>query len=1040
MADVFISYSRADSEFARRLADEMSARGRDAWRDVDDIHPAEEFWPTIQRAIEEAHGVIFILTPDFLRSDYCRREFDHAALHQKRAIPVLRRQIEPGLVPLPLARLNWIAARDSDGFSDAVDDIVLALDTDLAWVRTHTRLVVRSVEWDTAKREKSYLLHGVDLTAADQALALAGPGTSPEPTTLQREYVLASRRGAATRQRRVLSAVVLGLLIAAALGLLAEFQRRRAVEARQRGLARQLAAQSELVRRPYGEPLTVSLLLAAESLVHYWSIEGDQAMRRALTLFPRPALATAAFENQSPALSPDGRRVALLEHEQLRFYDVTSQETSKPVAAPGVAWLAWSRDGERLLGIDQENLLRLWNTSDGSEQQLFTVKSSVHDAIAFSENGQMVAVAEEADDLAPAASGPVHVWNGATRTHSTFTPAYPTVALWVSDDAAQVLTMGSRKFDSRIQSWQPPFKKPAGEERLDGRIELPRLDAKGSELAFVNRLLHVGGGSTGTNEVLLDSLGDYSETRRLPHPGRVTGVTPNRADTHLATNCSDNVIRVWSRRAGAVVAQVAAGREVRAVALSDDAKRLAFVDVEGVLHVYADSGETHVTSFHVGDVSSVAFQPDGERITTLGDRGRLAVFEAEAGADLRTMRLASEISSPRFTPDGDRVIAGGMDALTIFPVSRNAPGVPLPGSRGIWVFAPDGKTFFTLGSHGIQSDGVNTTQIGDDDLRRWDIASGRELQRSPMKSQSARTLSPDGRFIATSIGERELSVSTLADGREVVRLGISQLTAALGAAGNPAGGKPLSRMTELAFSQDGTRLAVLWDWRVVQVWTLTDRTAARPIVCGGECDVLAFDPGGRLLVIRPRENLHRRQLWDVRSSAEVKLLAPSSGRQKTSEPVEISEVAFSKSGRLMATASGGDSLRLWNTAERRLLREIAYQSDVWALAFTSDGAYLATGSTDNTARVWDVRSGQELSRIARDKTVYDAAFSPDDRVLVTSTLSHEAHLWLWWRDDLLADAGRRLSRNLTPEEWRAYLPDEPYRLTFEHLPDPRMAK
>jgi WD40 repeat protein len=1037
MADVFISYSRVDSAFARQLADALSASGRDVWRDVDDIRPAEEFMPAIQRAIEEAHAVIFVLSPEFFRSEYCGREFDHAELHHKRVVPVLRREISSEVVPPTLARLNWIYAREADEFARVVDAIIEA-DTDLAWVRAHTRLVVRSVEWDTAKREKSYLLHGVDLSAAEQALALAVPGTPPEPTTLQRSYVLESRRNASARQRLVLTAVALGLVIAASLAVVAEIQRRSAVDARQRGTARQLAAQSELVRRPFGEPLTLSLLLAAESLRHYWSIEGDQALRRALALFPRPALSRVSFENQHPLLSPDGRRVAFLGDKTLQFHDLATQQTSPPIDAPGVALLAWSPDGQQLLGIDQSSRLRLWRATDGSEQQLFVVKGSVRDVIAFSANGQVVAVAEEPDDMTAATPGAVHVWNSATKEHVTFTPTHPSVSLWVSDDAAHVLTMGSRMFDSRIQLWRPPFRKPSSERRLDGRIAYASLDATGTELAFVNRVLHIGGGASGENEVLLETLDDSSETRRLPHPNPVTSITTNRGDTHLATTCTDNVIRVWTRGDGEAVAQVAGGPGVRAVALSDDAQRLAFVDGESVLHLYTNSGKTRLTSVPLERITSIAFQPGGDLVTAVDEDGHVSVLEVEAGADERTIRMASDISRMRFTPDGKHLIAGGGDTLAMFPVSRTAPPIPLAQTAtSNEVLAPDGKTYFTLGAHGIRGNGVEMTQIGDDDLRQWDVASGQLLMRRPLEWQYARTLSPDGRYLATSIGDREVSVSTLVDGRDIVRLGTAQLAAALGSVVNPADQKPLSKVTDLAFTPHSDRLVVLWDWRVAQVWTIADWTAAKPIACDGECSLDGFDPTGHFLILGSRGSRQKR-LWDVRSGGELTVSVPSSKDGAAGpEKVDITELTFSTDGRLMAAAGRANAVIVWDIAGRQLLRQMTYAPDVVALRFTSDAAYLATGSTDSTARVWDVRTGQELSRIVREEIVFDVLFSPDDRYLATHTTTPEAHVWLWRRDDLLAEAGRRLSRNLTVEEWGLYLPDEPYQVTFPRLPDPR---
>ncbi len=46
-----------------------------------------------------------------------------------------------------------------------------------------------------------------------------------------------------------------------------------------------------------------------------------------------------------------------------------------------------------------------------------------------------------------------------------------------------------------------------------------------------------------------------------------------------------------------------------------------------------------------------------------------------------------------------------------------------------------------------------------------------------------------------------------------------------------------------------------------------------------------------------------------------------------------------------------------------------------------------------------------------------------------------ARVWRWRDQDLIDLACSRLTRNLTKEEWKQYLPDEPYRKTCPNLPE-----
>jgi hypothetical protein len=102
--------------------------------------------------------------------------------------------------------------------------------------------------------------------------------------------------------------------------------------------------------------------------------------------------------------------------------------------------------------------------------------------------------------------------------------------------------------------------------------------------------------------------------------------------------------------------------------------------------------------------------------------------------------------------------------------------------------------------------------------------------------------------------------------------------------------------------------------------------------------------------------------------------------------------------------------------------------------FSLDGKYLATASGDKTARVWEATSRNEVARMSHEGEVYYVAFSRDGKYLATASNDKTAGIWLIWPEDLIAEAGSRLTRNLTCQEWRQYLADEPYGKTCPNLP------
>ena len=141
--------------------------------------------------IELADTFLFVISPDSVASKVCQQEIEEALKHNKRLVPVVFEEVQPEQVHPELARLNWIFLRPEEAFPQGFQRLLGALDQDLDYVRTHTRLLVRALDWERHGHDSSYLLRGADLARANEHLAL-GNNQEPRPTDLHHRYVLAS--------------------------------------------------------------------------------------------------------------------------------------------------------------------------------------------------------------------------------------------------------------------------------------------------------------------------------------------------------------------------------------------------------------------------------------------------------------------------------------------------------------------------------------------------------------------------------------------------------------------------------------------------------------------------------------------------------------------------------------------------------------------------------------------------------------------------------------------------------------------------------
>jgi hypothetical protein len=120
-ARVFISYQRADGEFARRIREHLVAAGVHTWMDQFDI-PVGAYWPDeIDKGLSSSDIVVGILSPDAVESRNVKNEWDWAIQNDK---PLLLLQYRPCAVPHRYVSINFIDATAAD--------LVLTLDTLLA--------------------------------------------------------------------------------------------------------------------------------------------------------------------------------------------------------------------------------------------------------------------------------------------------------------------------------------------------------------------------------------------------------------------------------------------------------------------------------------------------------------------------------------------------------------------------------------------------------------------------------------------------------------------------------------------------------------------------------------------------------------------------------------------------------------------------------------------------------------------------------------------------------------------------------------------
>lgn len=196
---VFISYSRADAKFADELVAGLEFKEEfEVTLDRHSIIEGEDWKKRLGALIADADTVVFMLSPDSAQSPICGWEVEEAHRLSKRILPVLARPL--GGIPAPplLAALNYVRFDEERSFMAGLAALVRSLKTDVDWLREHTRLLTRAMEWDAAKRPANRLLSGNDIVAAKDWLARR-PKDAPEATGLHLDFMRASEQAEVDR-------------------------------------------------------------------------------------------------------------------------------------------------------------------------------------------------------------------------------------------------------------------------------------------------------------------------------------------------------------------------------------------------------------------------------------------------------------------------------------------------------------------------------------------------------------------------------------------------------------------------------------------------------------------------------------------------------------------------------------------------------------------------------------------------------------------------------------------------------------------------
>ena len=443
-----------------------------------------------------------------------------------------------------------------------------------------------------------------------------------------------------------------------------------------------------------------------------------------------------------------------------------------------------------------------------------------------------------------------------------------------------------------------------------------------------------------------------------------------------------------------------------------DANKVASGDQSGVASVWDVKTGSRLLRMSLpggfaasGTADTVAFDPAGTEVAVGFGGGAVALFDAHSGHELGSARVPGSPAINRIA------FLGSTGKLAIATRKGLFLWLSPNGSRCCDMLAGTPTNSVSVDPHDPMEVAAATTS----GVVLWNV-SGHPRSRllSPFSVNDA-AFSPDGREVATAVGDGYVFLYNVATRQAVSFLGAGEASAwrvtfspdgrqiVAGYAGgttrvwDTAAGVQVSVLAGSAsgieatgFSADGTEVVTASDDGTIRVWHSEPRelraefTDAYAGGSAGPLDGASYLGDGRIAALG--------------GTGDVVVFNPGGGqRAKINPGTAVTSMAWDRAGTEIVTAGFTGTVDLWRAVgsgySQVPLSSPIRVNAVLAVGMSWDGSRVAIETSDYTIQVRSTHTGQLLQQIRTVKPIRDIAFSPDGQQILAADYSGQVQVW-----------------------------------------------